>query len=269
MFFFKALYNSLWNFSWLKAQRHAPGKAWGYFSLFVLLLCLVSVVPIAATLPQAGEEIKNKINELPQFEATLKKGEMTITGVEQPLVRREDNSVFVIDTVSTSTLSLAQFMTSSDRGGLLITKNKFELIDKEENREQVQNWEGFPDFSTNKEKVLGTISRYTGAVVVGLGSLLLIVVFFVVIFIAKLWSILVVSLLAWAVSGLAKRGWKFGELYTVGLYAITLPTIVSLTLKLLGVHITLIHFLIFLAFMAAMVITKDDKAQVDTTSTPV
>lgn len=263
MKFFRSLYNSLWNLSWLKQQKNAGG-AFRYFLLFILLVTMVGLVPVAILLPDLARDVRQGVERLPDFTAQLKNGTLQVSDLSQPYVSWEKETVFVIDTMTTSSVSLESYFTTTTKSGVLITSDRMETIDRASGKEKIQPFRSLPDYAVTKSEVITVINRFTTPLAI-IGVILFIaVLFYFGIFIAKLWSLVVVAGLVWVITKIINRSWKFGELTTVGLYAITLPTIISLVLTALNVQIPFIHFLAFLAFMIALVITNDgETAKID------
>ena len=82
-------------------------------------------------------------------------------------------------------------------------------------------------------------------------------------FVSKLYTILLVTLFVSVTARLFGQVMKFAELFTIGLYAITMPSIISLILVLTGVEFSYVQFVALLAFMLAIVFTKDGTEKTD------
>jgi hypothetical protein len=280
MKFITAFYNSLFNVNWLKKVRTRSGPAWSYFFIFILILSAFYTIPVLFALSGGVQEAVTSVqNYIPSdFKAEVKEGQLSISGVVQPLIIRDpksSNFVIVIDTVATSSLSLSEYLHEGDRGGFLVTRDKIETYNPP--RSQIVYIRDLSDFIITKTDVLNVVRWFTGTTALIITAVIMVVLVFIGITIWKLWVILFVVLIATLISALFRRGWKFGELFVVGLYAITLSSVISFVLFALGVSLPWLHFIIMLAFMLAIVLTKsiatpvapsvsEDKSQTPTIS---
>jgi hypothetical protein len=262
MQFFRSLYNSLFNVEWLRSRFLFVGSAWAYFFLLSLFLCIFSLIPIAVGVPGALREVRTAIEtKVPDFQAEVTDGELTVTGVANPFTVTTDQDgktfTFYMDTVATSTYDVAELLQSPDGGVVLVTRDAVEVYDASQGRDQKFLWKSMGDLKFNKQFILDRFDRYT------VPALLIIIGFFLLVgtyigfVVAKLVSILLVSFIVFVVCRIAGPGWRFGQLFTIGLYAFTLPSLIALVLWLVNIPITSIHFLSLLAFMLAIVFTRD------------
>lgn len=265
MKFFSSLYHSLFDVEWLRARRVVAGKAWGYFFVLLSLASFIGIGIMAVYVPRGIKEVKKFIQEqVPaNFEATISSGTLSITGVPQPYVFKDDKEsqfVVVVDTVATNTLSLKDYLQDSTQSGVLVDRAKIELFDAQSLRGQTQYWRDIPDTAFDRQTILSAVDK-VGPGLIALFLVLFVVVLFIVLVVGALFNILLVSVIVLIIASIAHREWKFGELFTVGLYAITLPFLISLVLQLLGVSIPYVQFLALLAFMLAVVFTKSVVSQ--------
>lgn len=268
MKFFSSVYNSLFNIAWLKERRKSAGHAWGYFFLLMLIVSAFYTIPMMVVLPgglrQATETVQTSIPD--NFKAQVKNGELTISGVIQPIIFRDPKNndfVVIVDTTSTSSLSLSTYLREGDRGGVLITKEKIETYNPP--RSQIVYMREIADIEVKKADIINVANWFASPTVITIFSLILVIIILIGIVIWKLWAVLFATLGALIISALFRRGWKFGELFTMALYAITLPTIVSFALFAVSISVPWLHFIILLSFMMAVVLTK---SLVDSAVTP-
>lgn len=276
MNFFSAFYKSLFNVTWLKDQRTRAGRAWGYFFLLIGVISIFYSVPIIITLPSALREVTRTVEKnIPDnFKAEVKSGELAVSGFVQPLtIRGQDkgNFIAVIDTVATSTKPLASFLRAEDQGGVLVARDRIELYNPP--RSQIVYMKDIADTTVTKADLVRVTRWLSGSGALVIISILLIITVLIVVIIWKLWVVFLAVLIATIVSAVFHRGWKFGELFVMGLYAITLPSVISFILFALGIWIAWIHFIIMLAFMLAIVLMKTVSASSmpsskDTSETP-
>lgn len=228
----------------------------------MVLFTLVSTAPVVVSLPSAARELKDRVmSNVPDFQATLKQGALSVAGFPQPFIYRDKESgfVLVVDTVSTSSIALANYLKEGADSGLRIGKEEVEMIDGRRGEARTQSWKSFPDYSITKAELMQKIIAYSSPKMLALLAAGALALAFLGIALGKLWSILFISLIAYVVSAAARRGWKWGELFTVGLFAITLPSLIAIAFALFGVQIGFVHFLALLAFMLAVVLTREER----------
>lgn len=267
MRFYHAFRNSLYNVAWLKRQKSHPGQAWSYFFIFVWCLAIVKTVPVLITLPGFARDLRQELTtSVPDFSAALKNGELAVTGLDQPFIHRapDENLVVVVDTVSTSSQALSAFLLSGE-SGILVTKSAVEIFDAKRGEGQTQQWKDAPDFSIDKAKLVDWINRFLRPGIVILAGIMVTVALLVASLVAQLVVLLIASLLTFFASAVTGRGWKFAELFTVALYATTLPSLLALVFGWI-VRIGNIHFLALLAFLLAIIFTEDAKKEMPAAS---
>lgn len=268
MSFLISIYRSLGDLTWLKQQKHSARAAWKYFFLFTALLTLVSAVPLVVSFPSAALELKDKVmSNVPDFQATLKQGALSVAGFPQPYIYRDKESgfVFVVDTVSTSSIALANYLKEDANSGLRIGKDELELVDSVRGDAKTQSWKNFPDYSITKVELIQKIVAYSTPGKVALLMISALVIAFFGIMFGKFWSILLASLIAYSIAAIARRDWKWNELFVIGLFATTLPSLIASAFALFGVQINFVHFLALLAFMLAVVLTREGRTIEDVT----
>lgn len=275
---------SCYDLSWLKKQRQARRSAWRYFAFLVLLLTLVSVVPIWVVLPGLLRGLKAEVQgRVPAFSATIRDGRLTIEGVPQPFVTTTGSGLVVLVDTRTQSSSTLQGMLSPGQSGLLVSRDKLEWFDARASRGRTQYWQGTPDTSFTKADLTKWTEDLARPRWIVLAGGLLFLGWFIGLFLSKLFQLLLVSLLVGLVAGLSRRSWttapdaaqeksaampggspvRWGELFTIGLYAVTLPSLIALLFSWFSGAGNMVHFLALLAFMLAMVFTKDQTLEAE------
>lgn len=256
--FFQAFYRSFGNAPWLKEQRYSLKRAIGYFVLLVGLSTLLVALPIAISLPGLKQQTKTLIEQTvpAAFRATTQNGKLTITGIDQPLIYKnaDENVVMVVNTLTTSTLFLDNFLKEYGvENGVLITQEKMELFTKESWGSGEYYWKDLQNFSIDKTTMLGWLQMFS----LPLLMVVMIILFYIGFFVSKVLIIFIGVALVFLISSIVGKTWRFKHLFTIGLYGITLPTFIALLLTTFSITIPYVQFLAFLAFMLAMVFTKD------------
>lgn len=262
MWFFTALSKSCFDVRWLKSQRQNPGRAWGYFFLFVLAAAALTLLPLFIRLPRASEKLQEKLQtQAPEFTATFKKGKLAVADLPQPYIRRAEGFVLVVDTRAGNTATLEAFLIASDAGGMLVAANEIEFFDRQRNQRQVKSWKDMPDYSLTKATVERWLQQFLSPGYLILFGAIALVLVIIGLTVSKLFSILLVTFITLIVCATTKRNWKFTELFAIGLFAITLPTLLTAVIRLFGLYVPFMHFFALLAFMLAVVLTKDGEEQ--------
>lgn len=260
MWFFNSLYRSLFDFRWLKERRNNSGSAWSYFFLFVFLLAGLILIPLFVQMPSDVKELRALADKnLPEFQLQLKGGELTINNVEQPFVLKEKDFVLVVDTAITTDVQLKNWLEGENMSGVLITRNHFEAYNAVKDSTQIQSWKEMPDFSTTKAELVTFMDKWFRPLAMWLIGVVMFVGLFIGLIVTKLLTLLFVSLFALVVSGVAKKGWTFKQLFNVGLFALTLPSILLIALGWAGGQVSFLYSAILLAILLLVVFLQDHK----------
>lgn len=251
---------SIHDLSWLKTHRTAVKWAWGYFFALLLVASVATEVPLAVVLPSSLRELKDSfVKQLPEFTATLKNKELTVSGLPVPYVvhDQDKNNMLAVNTVATGTVELSSFLANPHENGVLVTRHKIELSAADRGRTQSQSFDALPDYTFTKSMIVNGMNQLLSPLMLALILLVLFVVFFIALVISKLVITFIVTAIVFGVSRFARPNWKFSELFTVGLFAATLPLLISLLFTFAGIDLGLVYFLALFAFMLAVVLTKD------------
>ncbi len=248
----------MYNPEWLKANRADLGRAFSYFSLLVFVLTAAATVIIAVDLYPSLKEIQQKFSaEVPDFEAKFKDGGLMVQRLKQPYVYRvgEKDFTLVVDTISTTSVSLADYVTSTPNTSLIISADRIELNEVKNGLTRVQKWTGVEDADFTKADIESAISKFLTPLIFFVAVLFLFVGLYIGFYIAKLYSIFVAMLVVGVFAKVTGRELKLREIFVMGLYAITLPTIIAALFTLVGLDIAYVQFLALLAFLLAVLFT--------------
>lgn len=252
-----AFYKSLYNADWIKAKRFFPGEAWTYFSLFIFALAFLTTIPAAIALHPALQDARDAFSKnVPAFTAEFKGGKLSVSNLPQPFIYKDQNFVVAIDTVSTSTAALENAV-STTPNKLIITSASFEVLGEGQSREQ--SWSTVPDYSFSKQYIIDLLGRFLSPGLYFAGMLAIFVGLYIGFFIAKLYSIVLVTLVVTVESKIFGRNYRFKEILTMSLYGVTLSTIVGLVFAFSG--LSYVSFITLLAFMLAIVYTREDEEE--------
>lgn len=257
MWFFSSLYKSLYDREWLKAQRHFVGRAWAYFFLLIFFVTGLTVMPIILDMPNQAEKLRNKItNHIPDFKAEIANGELSVTGLPQPYIVKEDNLTFVVDTVSTGTVSAASYVTSDNESALVITKNSI-IAQSGNNTEMTETWKDTPNYSFDRVQLLAIMEKYLTPVTVYVVSGLIFLGFFFGLSVTTLLLVLGSSAICYLFAKKRRLGWNFRQIFTVGLFASTLSVVIGLIGGWLHIGLGVIQLAAMVAYLVTIVRVPD------------
>lgn len=228
MSFFNSLYNSLYNFKWLRQQKDSTRWAWGYFFLLTFLVAGLIVIPTAFKYFSEAPAWKTKmIQEVPEFQATIKNGQLNVTGLSQPYTKKYDQLVIAVDTVSTGTLSVKQFVSGDKEVGILATKDRLEFYNPQDQSVKVQNFTSVGEFVTDRAHVLSNVDKILSRQMLSLFTLAFALIILLYLVIGNLISVFFFSLVFYQWSKKRNLDYSFKQVFTIGLFAITLPLILE------------------------------------------
>jgi len=260
MWFFTSLYRSLFDLRWLKEQKDKFSASWSYFFLFIFLLSGLMIIPVFLQLPSGLKELRVLAEKnLPDFKAEWKGGQLNITNLEQPYILKDNGFVMVVDTVTTADLQLKNWLSTENPSGVLVTKDRVEVYDSKKGNSRTQYWKDVPDYSTSKSELLVKADKWLSPLMMYLAGLVIFLGLFIGLTISKLFTLLIVTVIVLMINNFAKKGWNFKQLFSVGLFSLTLPSILIVALSWMGGRISLLYSLILLGVMLGIVFLKENK----------
>ncbi len=260
MFLVESFKKSLFDLAWLKAHRMETRGAWVYF----LSLCAVLALALTIFLSFVGystlSSAKNALTRWPNFTATLKNGALTVTGLTEPYRYQTatKDMLVVVDTAATTTPVLTDYL-ATGQSGILITRDQAEVYDGGSGQSRSELWSNLPDYTVTRSSLQNLLETQLKSPWLVAYAFLLLLVVYVVLAIGMFSTIVLAGILSWMVSFFLRRGWRFRELLVVGLFAVTLPTLITVLFSVLGLGVNGIFFLALLAFMLAVVMTNDSQ----------
>jgi len=266
--FFTAVSKSVWDVQWLREQRKAGGRAWSYFFIFMLVIVLLQTVTLLWALPKGANEFWTEAkSEIPEFQADYTpEGGLLVEGVEQPYIFEEEDdgqSMYLyIDTLTTTTLAAEDIFPENIDIGILVTAQKATIYQESESKYETVVFRDISDESWDftNEDVVEWGDKILAWIVWILAP---IITLFMFIFwsIGKLVFLAWASLLAWLIARFGGKKWEYKDVYTVGLYAITLPTLVNLLLMAVGQRIKYIYVLLLVGLLVWVMYAGNEKGE--------
>lgn len=266
MSFFRSIYNSLHDIQWIRDQRSTPGKAWSYFLPFVLLTTMLLVLPMLWKIPGALTTVSRAIeSDTSDFTVSMTNGVLSVDGLTQPFVYtvQEDNQPpfkVIIDTSAVATSSIAAYLDPATEAGMLVTSDMVQVYEVETKKTEAQSFVDVPNFSVTKSDLLAKYQEFSsGGLRVVLGMLAIGV--YLMYLVGKIFYVLFFSLVFLIMCRLKKTSWRFRELFTVGLYVVTVPTVISLVLHYSGLIIPFLPTLFFVLLFGLVLFAKGEKTE--------
>ena len=266
MWFFNSFVKSLYDLNWLRARRTETGRAFSYFFLLVFFVSGLSLAPMIVNVARGDtvREVMTVMNEkVPEFTATVKDGKLLITDLVQPYIVRDKDFVIVVDTVASDTLHLENFLVDGAKSGVLISKEKVEMLDARNGQARSQSFSEMGNWSINRTQVSQKLDKFLSKPMLALYVLVIFILAYIVRTVATLVLVLIVSALVLMAVKTAKRSWRFKEIFSVGLFAVTLAVFISTALTGMQVGLPFVSFIVFFTWLSATVfmekpITKEE-----------
>jgi len=256
MFYLKAFFNSLYNVSWLNKNRKE-------------FLAVIYTAFIFRTIPDELGKIKAVVNDkMPEFSLSIENGELNVENLEQPFIQinhdEEGTFVFVVDTTAKEEPLLTDYIDTKTEDAFLATKNNVYIHNSKTGQTNIQSLSAFNGLSLSKKKIEVFLSKYSDGIPFFLFFILL-AVFYVAVTVKKLVYLLLISLLIWFVARFGKEDeWKYSEVYTVGMYAITLPSLISTILFIIGYGAPFLYTILLTLLMFFVVFMKEKGKKIKT-----
>src|SRR3989339_57920 len=232
MWFFNSFVKSLYDLNWLRGTRKDLGKAFSYFCLFLFLYVGLTMVPVFVNMMKGDTVAALKTGlaqKVPDFTATVKDGELSVVGVDQPYIFRDGEFILVVDTITTSTLTLGTYLDDKINAGLLITRSKGEMYDGDKGQSRSQVWKDVGNVSVNRAQLINLANKFLSKPMMFVYFLFILVFVYMFLGVGKLLSVLIVSAIILAITKIAKKQWLFKEIFSgIIIFLIWLGVIVLL-----------------------------------------
>ncbi len=228
MRFFTSLYNSLYNFKWLRDQKNNRTWAWSYFFLLIFFVAGLNTITIGFAYLDKIPTIKQQIvNEVPEFQAVSKDGQLQVSGLTQPYIKNYQGIDLVVNTISTTTVYAKDFVTGTDKAVVLIAKDRVEVYNVDTKEIKTENIKDLGDFQTDRTKVLENADKLASNKTIAILTAFTFVALFIFLTVVNLLNVLLFSIAVYFIAKRKPAPWKFKEIFQVGLFAISFPMILT------------------------------------------
>lgn len=201
------------------------GTAIKYFLLFMLIIGSITMVPISYDIITGLKETTQIIQqEVPEFR--FENGYLECER-EMPLIKEEGNSIFVIDTTG----RFNEEILNSYESGIFISSTH--LIQKSNSIEyRTVSFKDLDWLNFSKEDMIKFVDKWSAP-----ASIFVFVFGLIIILAGKFINVVFVSMLGLIVNAIMKTRLLYENLFKLSVYAITLPTVVSMVAGLLKLTI--------------------------------
>lgn len=269
-FYIEAFWRSLFDIGWLRERRKDGGRASKYFLGLMLIISLLYAFALSRAFVTEMRAITEKLAVVaPELALEKKEGKFVASGIDEPFLfemEREDaHIVFFIDTTTSSdALSIPAVRDAQEQAIVIaVTQDRIDFIGGKRI--------GQEDFSLPVEDVKEGQSIANGKKISHIRDFAASGRFFAIVFsvssavlfiVLTLIQLILLAIVA-GITTLAARAknsqWTFGELFTVSLFAMTLPLLLGDVLSLAGIQLPFVPTIVFLVLLFAVVFYKDQE----------
>ncbi|NLK21495.1 MAG: DUF1189 domain-containing protein [Epulopiscium sp.] len=221
--------------------KESVGRAIGYLVLLSLIIGLLGCIkPIYLTNKVIDMAVKTFESEIPYF--NLSNGELTVED-EMPMVFEQGSQIIIIDTTN----QIDKGILNDYYQGFILYKNS--MINKQG-----------PQYQEIKYTDLGNLEFDRDSIKAFMPKLKYIIIPIIIVFVilgavlGKLFSSLIVSILGLIVNAISKGNLKYDGIYKIGIYSLTLPSIIKLVIKQIPIRIPFFGMMFFFAYYAIIII---------------
>lgn len=272
-FYLEAVYKSIIDMRWLQARRHDGARAGKYFLGVLLIVAMINAIVITRfTLTILKESTKKIVQAAPNLILEKKNNRFVASGITEPFIyetSKEKESLFLyIDTTTSSAaVSVSSVFTKKESVllAVIIHNDGLRFIDGESGKEHIILAADLPNnslISTGKTFAqMADIIERPGTFFILFSFMTL--AMFVFYAIAQAAYLALLTLIVWCIVRLKRVVWTYSELFTVGMFAGTLPLIVGEILPLFGWYVPFVASIVWLGILASVAFKKFDGEKVE------
>lgn len=266
MFYLHAFIKSFYDIEWLRRQKKNGKQSATYVVLLILVLSIMFSVFALFHVNRIGGQLKTDILvQIPNFELHMEDAVLTVSELEQPFTFSFDEDVdsflLYVDTVTTSTLTIEDIERAENQNVVLITQKEISIFDAQNGNTQVNDYKDIPNDTLTKTDIISWFDDLMNRKATIFAGLLVLI--FVLLGVGKMIYLLILALIIYIVQQIAKKHYTFGELFTIGLFAITGPSIIVMLLRIFGYAIPYLYTILVLAYLLTIIFFKQDEIVVE------
>ncbi|MBT3419514.1 MAG: DUF1189 family protein [Candidatus Magasanikbacteria bacterium] len=271
MKFFKDLYKSTHSIEFIHERRTSRRKAVVYGVPFICLFLGLIFVTLMIRVPHIAKELVPTLqNSIPDITATITKGELSVTGVDQPFELKNDTESderihLYIDTISTTTPSIEDIIEENDTVTVLLTKEGFAAYDRGDDSTLKDDFAGIDNVEISKQTALKWVERFVSGPIYFLFAAILVIglLFYGALKLIYLGIWCGIVLLIARIAGKKKEDITFGQVVNMGFYAITLPILVQIIALFSRISLPFIYTILLVALLLFAVFHKSEEKEVE------
>ncbi len=221
------------------------GKAFAFLLLLSLLYALIQATLITYKLPSILSEVKEQVvTNFPDIHAVVANGELSVFGIDQPysyeFVLDNEEGIVIVDTfVSSSAYNAATFAEGYDFG-ILVTRDLI-IVDEPNGRGELFHVSDVDGLDVTKQDIVAFIEKIPAFLPTAAVFIIVVIALFIGITIRMIFFTILASLFVLLWARITKKVLKFEHIFTIGLFANTLPLLIeqlyrSFTPSLPGVY---------------------------------
>ena len=257
MYYIKAFLNSFYNFSWLRLQANNGKKSANYIVLFILVLSFGTSAFLSYTAPKKIIELRDDVlSQIPDFSATMEDNHLSINNLEQPYIFEGDDIIMRIDTTASSTnFNFDEFVNGSKKDTLYFTSTTMYSYDGASGYKNINVYHDIPNKTFDKPFVMSYTDGFLHNTKLFFGAFLL--MSFVGFSVFKLLNLLLITLLVFLINKNSQSDkLTFGQIYTMGLFALTGPSVIVAILRVFNSGITFLYSILLVVILVIVTSNK-------------
>ncbi|MFA7314639.1 MAG: DUF1189 family protein [Candidatus Magasanikbacteria bacterium] len=250
MYYLKAFLNSFYNFSWLRTQVNSGKKSANYIVLFILALSLVAASFMSYMIPKKLIDLRDGLmNNVPNFSATMTDNHLAVNNLVQPYTFESDDLLVRVDTaVSSTDFSFDKFVNGLKKDVLYFTSTSMYSYDSASGYTNYTIYQSIPNKTFDKQFILNYSNSILHNTKLFFGIFLL--MSFIGFSVFKLLNLLLISLVVYLINKNSQSDkLTFGQIYTMGLFALTGPSVLVAVLQLFNYSISFLYSILLVVIL--------------------
>lgn len=207
-----------------KIRHEKLGKSFGYLILFALIIGITFGIVVSVKTSHSIDSTIEFLQSDDIPEITVRNGILNID-MDEPLVLNDNHDfIFIVDMTDRYTLNdLAGYSI-----GYLITPERI-IINQAGSPPMPLEFKDLRDFNIDKHSVIEILNSFKG---LAIGFIIFIIILGTILL--KLFDSLILSIIGIISNSILKTNLNYNELYKIGIYALTLPSLIMLLINSLG-----------------------------------
>lgn len=274
-FYLEALWKSA-DIRWLRERRKDGGRGSKYFLGLMLLISLAYALVFSYEFTRDFSRLTERVVEAaPNLSFEKKDGKIVANGIDQPLtfdaeVEGQKFFVYINTATSSAAVSAKSFSESKkDTFVVVVTEDKVDMTDTKGGDSYAITAAELPEnASVSYGKTVSNIHEFvqTNRFFAIMASAFAVIMFIFYTLAELVYLAIMVGIVA-LIARAKHMPWGFGELFSVGMFAVTLSLLLEDVLPLLGLEIPWVGTIVFILLLLGVVFYKPDQIVSDNIET--